>query len=461
MQRSRGPECFRHPDANSPSTLLKKSTSENPVPDKVVPPNARQIDRSKVKYQPVALAAKGTDASGYPPAEKITPPSPQKVNYRFIHYLNELPTPESNTAPVIEPKSTTKASESTAPAAESSNESPARPVSTPLPEDDAAAVDQLGRKYAELKAELGKVIIGQEDVIEKLAICLFARGHGLLMGVPGLAKTLLVSSVAETLDLGFNRIQFTPDLMPADISGTDIIQDSGDGRREFEFVKGPVFSNIVLADEINRAPAKTQSAMLEAMQERHVTVLGRTYQLDAPFFVLATQNPVEQEGTYPLPEAQLDRFMFLINVDYPTADEERRIARETTGVDKPMLKALLTGEEVLQYQALVRRVPVPDHIYDYAVEIVRRTRPDSPDAPEWLKEFVGWGAGPRAVQYLILGCKARAALRGTYMASLEDIEAVAESVLSHRVLINFAAESQGMTAQKIVARLVEEMRDDV
>ncbi|MGY8659100.1 MAG: AAA family ATPase [Verrucomicrobiales bacterium] len=332
----------------------------------------------------------------------------------------------------------------------------------PLPADDVAAVDQLGKKYQALKTELGKVIIGQEEVIEQLAICLFARGHGLLMGVPGLAKTLLVSCIAETMHLGFNRIQFTPDLMPADISGTDIIQEHGEtGKREFEFVKGPVFSNIVLADEINRAPAKTQSAMLEAMQERHVTVLGRTYNLDAPFFVLATQNPVEQEGTYPLPEAQLDRFMFLIEVDYPSAEEEKRIARETTGVDKDPLQPLLTGEEVLSYQSLVRRVPVPDHIYDYAVKIVRRTRPDGADAPEWIKEYVGWGAGPRAVQYLILGCKARAALRGTYMASLEDIEAVAGPVLSHRVLTNFAAESQGMTSKKIVARLVEEMRDDV
>ncbi|MGE9267980.1 MAG: AAA family ATPase, partial [Verrucomicrobiales bacterium] len=262
---------------------------------------------------------------------------------------------------------------------------------TTLPPDDVAAIDQLGKKYAELKAELGKVIIGQEQVIEELAICLFARGHGLLMGVPGLAKTLLVSSVAETLDLSFNRIQFTPDLMPADISGTDIIQESGvGGKREFQFVKGPVFANIVLADEINRAPAKTQSAMLEAMQERHVTVLGKTYQLDAPFFVLATQNPVEQEGTYPLPEAQLDRFMFLIDVDYPSAEEEKRIARETTGLAPGKLSPLLTGEEVINYQKLVRRVPVPDHIYDYAVSIVRKTRPNSADAPDWIKEFVGW-----------------------------------------------------------------------
>ncbi len=331
---------------------------------------------------------------------------------------------------------------------------------TTLPPDDVAAIDELGRTYKALKAELGKVIIGQEEVIERLAICLFGRGHALLMGVPGLAKTLLVSSIAETLHLEFNRIQFTPDLMPADITGTDIIQEGSSGRREFEFVKGPVFANIVLADEINRAPAKTQSAMLEAMQEHKVTVLGRTYDLAPPFFVLATQNPIEQEGTYPLPEAQLDRFMFLIEVDYPSEDEERRIARETTGLDRGKLQALLGGPQVLEFQKLVRRVPVPDHIYDYAVKIVRRTRPGSKDAPSWIKEYVGWGAGPRAVQYLVLGAKARAALRGAYMASLEDIEAVASPVLTHRVITNFAAESQGMTSKKVVARLVEEMRED-
>ena len=334
-------------------------------------------------------------------------------------------------------------------------------AATTLPPDDVAAIDELGRVYKSLREELGKVIIGQHEVIERLAICLFGRGHALLMGVPGLAKTLLVSSAAETLHLNFNRIQFTPDLMPADITGTDIIQESGtSGRREFEFVKGPVFANVVLADEINRAPAKTQSAMLEAMQEHKVTVLGRTYHLDQPFFVLATQNPIEQEGTYPLPEAQLDRFMFLIELDYPTEDEERRIARETTGLDHDKLQALLTGPQVLEFQKLVRRVPVPDHIYDYAVTIVRKTRPASDDAPSWIKEYVGWGAGPRAVQYLILGAKARAALRGVYMAGLEDIEAVASPVLTHRVITNFAAESQGMTSKKVVARLIEEMREE-
>jgi MoxR-like ATPase len=329
-----------------------------------------------------------------------------------------------------------------------------------LPPDDVAAIDELGQMYQQFRDELGKVIVGQQTVIENLAICLFARGHALLMGVPGLAKTLLVSSVAQTFDLSFNRIQFTPDLMPADITGTDIIQESGaGGRRQFEFIQGPLFANIVLADEINRAPAKTQSAMLEAMQEQKVTVLGKTYPLAPPFFVLATQNPIEQEGTYPLPEAQLDRFMFLIEVGYPTAEEEKRIARETTGAAKNALQSLMNGEKILAFQQLVRRVPVPDHIYDYAVAIVRKTRPQEPEAPAWLKELVGWGAGPRAVQYLILGAKARAALKGSYMVRLEDIEAVAAPVLAHRVITNFAAESQGMTSKKVVERLMEEMRN--
>jgi MoxR-like ATPase len=333
--------------------------------------------------------------------------------------------------------------------------------SATLPPDDVAAIDELGKTYRALREELGKAIVGQEQVIELLAIALFAKGHALLMGVPGLAKTLLVSSVAQTFHLTFNRIQFTPDLMPADITGTDIIQETGvGGRRQFEFVRGPVFANIVLADEINRAPAKTQSAMLEAMQENKVTVLGKTYPLQPPFFVLATQNPIEQEGTYPLPEAQLDRFMFLIEVDYPTFDEEKRIARETTGGVQAVLSRLLDGDKVLAFQQLVRRVPVPEHLYDHAVKLVRKTRPQQPEAPQWIRECVGWGAGPRAVQYLILGAKSRAALRGAYMASIEDLEAVAAPVLTHRVITNFAAESQGMTSKKIVERLIAEMRSE-
>jgi MoxR-like ATPase len=330
-----------------------------------------------------------------------------------------------------------------------------------LPEDDVAAIDELGKIHEVLRREIGKVIIGQEQVIEQLAICLFANGHALLMGVPGLAKTLLVSSVAQTFDLTFNRIQFTPDLMPADITGTDIIQESGaGGRREFEFIKGPVFSHMVLADEINRAPAKTQSAMLEAMQENKVTVLGKTYPLPSPFFVLATQNPIEQEGTYPLPEAQLDRFMFLIEVDYPSLEEETRIARETTGGHSTPLEKLIDGPKILACQQLVRRLPVPEHVYQAAVRLVRKTRPGQADTPAWVNDSVAWGAGPRAVQYLVLGAKSRAALRGSYMASLEDLEAIAPAVLNHRVITNFNAESQGMNSKKIVERLIREAREE-
>ncbi|MBL4882979.1 MAG: MoxR family ATPase [Planctomycetaceae bacterium] len=323
--------------------------------------------------------------------------------------------------------------------------------------DDVAAIDELRGIYQKLRSELARVIVGQDQVVEQIAICLFARGHSLLMGVPGLAKTLLVSRLAETMSLDFSRIQFTPDLMPMDITGTDILQETPEGRREFEFVKGPVFANIVLADEINRAPSKTQAAMLEAMQEHRVTVVGRPYELAPPFFVLATQNPVEQEGTYPLPEAQLDRFMFLISVDYPSRDEEIEIARTTTGAPLPELEHVLNAEMVNRFQELVRRVPVPQHIYEFAVDLVRRTRPEAPESPDWLKPLVSWGAGPRAVQYLILGAKSRAALTGSYMARLEDILAVAEPVLSHRVLTNFNAESEGISSTDIVRRLVEEL----
>jgi len=378
-----------------------------------------------------------------------------------------MPTSSTTPSNPSDTSSDKKISEENAPKSEKNQDSSSDTAKTStatssnssLPSSDVEAIDHLGNIYKSFKEEISKVIIGQEDVIEQLAICLFAKGHALLMGVPGLAKTLLVSSVAETMDLSFNRIQFTPDLMPADITGTDIIQETDTGHREFEFIKGPVFANLVLADEINRAPAKTQSAMLEAMQENMVTVLGRTYTLDKPFFVLATQNPVEQEGTYPLPEAQLDRFMFLINVDYPSEAEELRIARETTGEANKALKHILNGQQVIDFQQLVRRMPVPDHIYEYAVEIVRKTRPGSKEAPDWLAEYVAWGAGPRAVQYLILGAKSRAALNGSYMARLEDIEAVARPVLTHRVLTNFAAESQGMTAAKVVDRLIDEMKE--
>lgn len=329
-----------------------------------------------------------------------------------------------------------------------------------LQADDVAAIDELRTAYDQLKQELSKIIVGQEDVIEQLSICLFAKGHSLLMGVPGLAKTLLVSRLAETMSLSFNRIQFTPDLMPMDITGTEILQDDGTGRREFEFAKGPVFANIVLADEINRAPSKTQAAMLEAMQEHRVTVAGHTFELEQPFFVLATQNPIEQEGTYPLPEAQLDRFMFMIGVEYPNRDEEIAIARTTTGAAIPALEHILDGEKVMRFQDLVRRVPVPDHIYHFAVDLVRRTRPGSDESPDWITPYVGWGAGPRAVQYLILGSRARAALQGSYMVRQEDIIAVAEPVLRHRVIKTFTAESEGITCRSIIARLVEELIEE-
>lgn len=327
-----------------------------------------------------------------------------------------------------------------------------------LTDQEVRAIDQLRASYDRFCSELSKVIVGQREVIEQLAICMFARRHALLMGVPGLAKTLLVSKVAETMSLGFNRIQFTPDLMPMDITGTDILQESAEGRREFQFIRGPIFENIILADEINRAPPKTQAALLEAMQEQRVTVLGKTYELASPFMVLATQNPVEQEGTYPLPEAQLDRFMFLIELDYPNEQEEIQIARTTTGDDLVKLDGVLSGQQIMDYQKLVRRIPVADHIYEYAAKLVRKTRPQSESAPEWIKPFVSWGAGPRAVQNLILGAKSRAALQGSYMVRLEDVQYVARPVLVHRLITTFAAQAEGVTAKQIVARLIDETR---
>jgi MoxR-like ATPase len=326
----------------------------------------------------------------------------------------------------------------------------------PLNESDVEAIDHLRDAYVRLRKELGKVIVGQSDVIERLSICLFARGHALLMGVPGLAKTLMVNKLSETMSLKFSRIQFTPDLMPMDITGTDILQDTASGRREFEFVHGPVFANIVLADEINRAPPKTQAAMLEAMQESNVTVVGKVFHLDPPFLVLATQNPIEQEGTYPLPEAQLDRFMFLIELEYPSEAEEIQIARTTTGEALPHLDHLMTPADVIRHQSLVRRVPVPDHIYSYAARLVRKTRPHGSTAPSWIKPLVSWGAGPRAVQYLILGAKARAALLGSYMVRLEDVQEAAVPVLTHRIITTFAAQAEGIDSKKIVRRLMEE-----
>ncbi|MCX6997215.1 MAG: MoxR family ATPase [Kiritimatiellaeota bacterium] len=334
------------------------------------------------------------------------------------------------------------------------------PAAAAPSEGDVVAIDRLQALHKQLRGELARVIIGQDVVIEKLLLCIFSRGHALLMGVPGLAKTMLVHALSDLLALKFSRIQFTPDLMPSDITGTDILQESErPGHRLFEFVKGPIFANIVLADEINRTPPKTQAALLQAMQEHRVNAGSHLFKLDEPFFVLATQNPIEQEGTYPLPEAQLDRFMFLIHVDYPNAAEELRIARETTVGEPVQLSPVLTGQEILHLQQVVRRVPVPDHVYEHVVQLVRRSRPATDGAPDWIKRWVLWGAGPRAVQYLVLGAKARAVLSGSYLARVEDVEAVAEAVLAHRILVNFHAESEGITSREIIRRLLETCRE--
>lgn len=330
-----------------------------------------------------------------------------------------------------------------------------------LSENDVQSISDLKDTFTAIKNELGKVIIGQEDAIERIFLCMLSKGHSLLMGVPGLAKTLLVNSIAQVTSLSFGRIQFTPDLMPSDVTGTEILQNKKDGEgREFTFIKGPIFANVILADEINRTPPKTQSALLEAMQEKRVTVAGTNHQLQEPFFVLATQNPIEQEGTYPLPEAQLDRFMFLIRMDYPSRNEEIAIAKNTTIGSLPKLKKVITGKKLKEFQQLVERVPVPDHVHELAVDLVRRTRPNTDESPAWLKKLVQWGAGPRAIQYLVKGAKARAVLEGNYMTSMEDVEKVAEPVLSHRILTNFHARSEGMDSTEVVTRLIEDARKE-
>ena len=317
-------------------------------------------------------------------------------------------------------------------------------------------VQKLHIKKEALFNEIAKVIIGQQEIIDNIFIALLCRGHILLEGVPGLGKTLLIKTLSEVLDLSFNRIQFTPDLMPSDITGTEIInQNKETGNREFEFFKGPIFSNIILADEINRTPPKTQSALLEAMQEHKVTASGNTYDLEEPFFVFATQNPIEQEGTYPLPEAQLDRFMFNILIDYPNRDEEVSIVQSTTATEKPELDKVISKEEIFEYQGLVRRVPVADNVVEYAVDLVGATRPGGKGAKDFINEWIDWGAGPRASQYLILGAKTRAALDGRPTADIDDVKALALPILRHRVLPNFNAEAEGMKVDDILNRLLE------
>ncbi|WP_040591970.1 AAA family ATPase [Schlesneria paludicola] len=326
---------------------------------------------------------------------------------------------------------------------------------SPPPDGDLAAVERLGAAYNQIVDQLGRVIVGQRKVVEEMLVAMLAGGHALLVGVPGLAKTLMVRTLSETLNLSFNRIQFTPDLMPADITGTEVMQeDKSTGQREFKFIPGPVFANVLLADEINRTPPKTQAALLEAMQEHQVTTGGKRHKLPEPFFVLATQNPIEQEGTYPLPEAQLDRFMFEIRVEYPSEEEEFEIIRRTTLNDPVAIEKVLSYEEWRNLQALVRRVPVADSVIRYAMQLARLTRQND-QSPDFVKQYVSWGAGPRAGQYLTLGAKARAILHGRPYVSIEDVQAVASPVLRHRILTNFNAEAEGIKPDDIVKKLVD------
>lgn len=314
---------------------------------------------------------------------------------------------------------------------------------------DVAAVSQLVSKYNALKQEIKKVIVGQDDVVEQVLLAIFSGGHALLIGVPGLAKTLLVNTVAEALGLKFKRIQFTPDLMPSDILGSEIL----DQNREFKFIKGPIFANIILADEINRTPPKTQAALLEAMQERAVTVAGHHYKLDLPYFVLATQNPIEQEGTYPLPEAQLDRFMFAINLEYPSFSEEVEVVKQTTAGETQKVNALFTAQEIIDFQQLIRRIPVADNVVEYAVTLVSKTRPNSPTATDTVKKYIDWGAGPRASQNLILAAKTNAALHGKFSPDIEDVQKAAIGILRHRLIKNYKAEAEGLSIEEIIKSL--------
>ena len=314
---------------------------------------------------------------------------------------------------------------------------------------DVEGAKALVNKYEALKKEIGKIIVGQNEVIHDTILSIFCQGHVLLVGVPGLAKTLLINTIGQALGLSFNRIQFTPDLMPSDIVGTEILDES----RQFKFVKGPVFANIILADEINRTPPKTQAALLEAMQEKNVTVSGKTYKLSEPFFVLATQNPIEQEGTYPLPEAQLDRFMFNLMLDYPSYEEEIAVVKNTTAAVNNRVEAVMSADEILYFQQLVRRVPVPDNVYEYAVNLVSKTRPNTERAHEWANKYLSWGAGPRASQYLIIGAKANALMNGKFSPDIEDVKKVAVPVLRHRLVRNYTAQAEGITIDDIINQL--------
>lgn len=316
---------------------------------------------------------------------------------------------------------------------------------------DVEAVDAFVVKYKELNAEIGKIIIGQDEVVKDVLISIFSKGHCLLIGVPGLAKTLLVNTIADVLGLSYNRIQFTPDLMPSDIIGSEILGED----RHFKFIKGPLFANIILADEINRTPPKTQAALLEAMQERSITTGGKRYELGNPFFVLATQNPIEQEGTYPLPEAQLDRFMFNVWLDYPKLEDEYQVVKSTTSNSKVELKKVMTGEEILYFQELVRRIPVADNVLEYAVKLASKTRPDTIHAADIANKYLSWGAGPRASQFLVIGAKCHSLIKGKYSPDIEDVKAVAAAILRHRIVRNYKAEAEGVSVDKIIEELMK------
>ena len=315
---------------------------------------------------------------------------------------------------------------------------------------DVTAIQQLVKKRIELKNEIAKIIVGQDDVIDQILLSIFSGGHALLVGVPGLAKTLMVNTISQALGLDFKRIQFTPDLMPSDILGSEILDEN----RQFKFIKGPIFANIILADEINRTPPKTQAALLEAMQERSVTIAGQNYKLDLPYFVLATQNPIEQEGTYPLPEAQLDRFMFAIKLDYPSFSEEVDVVKSTTSDNKPVVNPLFTAQEIIDFQHLVRRIPVADNVIEYAVTLVSKTRPNNPLSNDYIKNYIDWGAGPRASQNLILAAKANAAFNGKFSPDIEDVKAVATGILRHRIIKNYKADAEGITEEMIINKLL-------
>ncbi|TDE06148.1 AAA family ATPase [Flavobacterium hiemivividum] len=315
---------------------------------------------------------------------------------------------------------------------------------------DVAAIHNLVKKRNELKSEIAKIIVGQDAVVDQVLLCIFSGGHALLVGVPGLAKTLMVNTLAQALGLNFKRIQFTPDLMPSDILGSEILDEN----RHFKFLKGPVFSNIILADEINRTPPKTQAALLEAMQERSVTIAGENYKLDLPYFVLATQNPIEQEGTYPLPEAQLDRFMFAIKLEYPSFAEEVQVVKRTTSDNNTTISPLFTAQEIIDFQQLIRRIPVADNVIEYAVTLVSKTRPDNPLSTEFVKSYLDWGAGPRASQNLILAAKAHAAFNGKFSPDIEDVKAVATGILRHRIIKNYKADAEGITEEMIISKLI-------